>query len=126
MSSFERGPAITLPVRRAAPETTADELAGALEALRIATSAPVTVRVAGRRIVVSRTRIAQLLRLPARGETRVRLNGPQAESWLSGLARRVNRPPRDGSFAVASGAISVVPALRGQALDVAAARRAIE
>ena len=126
LSSFERGPAITLPVRRAAPETTADELAGALQALRIATSAPVTMRVAGRRIVVSRIRIAQLLRLPAGGETSVRLGGRQAESWVSGLARTVNRPPRDASFAVASGAISVIPALRGRALDVAAARRAIE
>jgi vancomycin resistance protein YoaR len=126
LSSFERGPAISLPVRRAAPETTADELAGALAALRVATSAPVTVRVAGERTVVSRARVAQLLRLPSGGETRVRLDGPQADSWLAGLARTVNRPPRDASFAVASGAISVVPALRGRALDVPHARRAIE
>jgi vancomycin resistance protein YoaR len=126
LASFDRGPAIPLPVARAVPETTPDELAGAVAALRVATSAPVSLRVAGERIVVSRARLAQLVRPPSNGAAHVRLEGPQADRWLADLSRAVNRPPRDATFAVASGTISVVPAQRGRALDVSAARRAIE
>ena len=126
LASFERGRSVGLPVVRAAPETTAGELAEAVAALRIAASAPVTLRVAGTRIVVPRERVARLLRLPSGGETRVSLAGPQADRWLSGLASTVNRPPRDATFAVAPGTIGIVPAQRGRALDVPAARRSIE
>ena len=126
LASFDRGPAIPLRVVRAVPETTADEFAGAVAALRVATSAPVSLQVAGRRIVVSRARLAQLVRPPSNGETRISVEGPEADRWLAGLSRTVNRPPRDATFAVESGTISVVPAQRGRALDLAAARRAIE
>ena len=125
LAALERGPAIALPIVRDTPETTASELAGAVEKLRVAVSAPVTLTAAGERVVVPRERIAELVTLPSGGETRVAFAGEGADRWLAGLARRVNRPPRDATFAVSAGSIDVVPAARGRALDVVAARRAI-
>ncbi|HET9242390.1 MAG TPA: VanW family protein [Gaiella sp.] len=125
LASFERGAAVALPVVRDTPETTAGELAGAVASLRVAVSAPVTLRAAGERIVLPRERIAQIVGLHAAGETRPALAGDEADRWLAGLARRVNRPPRNATFAVSAGSIDVVPAQRGRALDMAAARRSI-
>jgi vancomycin resistance protein YoaR len=126
LSSLERGPPIVLAVVRDTPETTAEELAGAVAILRIAVSAPVTLRAAGERIVIPRERIGQIVSLPSGGETRVAFSGDGARRWLAGLARRVNRPPRNATFAVSAGSIDVVPSQHGRALDVPAARRAIE
>ncbi len=126
LSSFDRGTAVALPVQRVQPETAAAELADAVRLARLAASAPVTIRGGGARVVVPRAEIAGLLRLPSGGETRVSFGGPKAARLLAGLARSVNRQPRNALFAVSSGAIGVVPALEGRVLDVAAARRAIE
>ena len=48
LASLERGGPVSLPTVRVAPTTTTAELAGAQRAFRVATSAPVTLRVAGR------------------------------------------------------------------------------
>jgi vancomycin resistance protein YoaR len=126
LASLERGAApVTLPIVRAEPSATAADLAGARHAFQVATSAPVTLRVAGREQVVPPAKLARLLALPTGGETRVTL-GDAADGWLAGLSEQVNRPPADATFAVRSGGIDVVPARKGQALDIAASRRALE
>jgi vancomycin resistance protein YoaR len=126
LSSLERGEPVRLPIVRAEPTTTAGELVGAQEAFKAATSAPVTLDVAGRRETLSPVRIARLLALPSGGATRVAFTGPAASRWLAGLARQVDRAPADATFAVRSGGIDVVPARLGRKLDLEASRRAVE
>jgi vancomycin resistance protein YoaR len=110
---------------RAEPAATAADLSAARRAFHVATSAPVTLRVAGRDVVVPPAKLAELLELPTGGETRVAL-GRAADRWLTGLSDRVNRPPADATFAVRSGGIDVVPARKGRTLDLAASRSAVE
>ena len=126
LSSLERGAAVRLSIARAEPTTTAGELVAAQEAFRAATSAPVTLDVAGRRATLSAVRIARLLELPSGGATRVAFAGPAASRWLAGLAKQVDRAPADATFAVRSGGIDVVPARLGRKLDLEASRRAVE
>jgi vancomycin resistance protein YoaR len=52
--------------------------------------------------------------------------GKGADTWFAGLARTVNREPKDATFAVVSGGIHVVPARPGRALDVTASARALQ
>ncbi|HKY25847.1 MAG TPA: VanW family protein [Gaiella sp.] len=126
LAALEREDAVALPIARVAPTTTSAELADAQRAFRVATSAPVTLDVAGRREIVSPDRIARLVQLPAGGATKLGFSGRAADRWLAGLANDVARPPADATFGVVSGGIHVVPARPGRKLDVDASRRAFE
>ena len=95
-------------------------------AARTAVSAPVTLRVGPTTFRLPRWRVAQLLELPAGGETRVRLGGSQASTWLAALKKSVDAAPRDATFRVVAGGIETVPARVGRTLDLASARAAIE
>ena len=110
----------------APPEITAAELGEAVGAARTAVSAPVTLRVGPTTFRLPRWRVAQLLELPAGGETRVRLGGSRASTWLAALKKSVDAAPRDATFRVVAGGIETVPARVGRTLDLASARAAIE
>jgi vancomycin resistance protein YoaR len=127
LASLERGGPVSLPTLRVAPTTTTAELAEAQRAFLVATSAPVTLRVAGRRAeVLSRARIAELVQLPSGGATGLSLSGRATDRLLASVAKDVNRKPADATFEVVSGGIRVRPAQPGRALDVDASRHAIE
>jgi len=126
LASLERGGPVSLPTVRVAPTTTTAELAEAQRAFRVATSAPVTLHVAGRTEVLSRARIAELVQLPSGGATEVALSGGATDRLLASLAKDVSQKPADATFEVVSGGIRVLPAQPGRALDVDASRRAIE
>ena len=126
LASLERHGPVRLPVVPAEPKVTEVQLAQAANEARTALSAPVTLTVGPTRFRLSRWRIAQMLDLPSGGATGVGVGGPAARTWLSSLARSVNRPPRDATFRVVSGGIEVVPARPGRMLDVDAARAAVE
>ena len=126
LASLERDGPVRLPVARAEPKVTEEQLAPASAAARTALSAPATLRVGPTRFRLPRWRIAQLLDLPDGGATRVSVGGPRARSWLASLERVVDRAPSDASFRVVEGGIEVVPSRPGRTLDVAAARAAIE
>ena len=126
LASLERDGRIRLPVVRADPKVTVDQLAPAAAAARTALSAPVTVTVGPTRFRLPRWRIAQMLELPHGGETRVAVGGPAARRWLAAVADSVNRPPRDATFRVVTGGIEVVPARLGRALRADEAAAAVE
>jgi vancomycin resistance protein YoaR len=126
LASLDRQGPVRLTVARTEPKVGAERLTAAAAAARTAISAPVTLTVGPTRFRLARWRIAQLLELPTDGSTRVGIGGPPARAWLTSLARSVDRPPRDATFRVVSGGIEVVPARLGRALDVEAARAAVE
>jgi vancomycin resistance protein YoaR len=126
LASLERSGPVRLPVVVAEPEVTATDLDGALAAARTALSRPVTLTVGETRFRLPRWRVAQLVELPSGGETRLTFAGPAARRWVERLSRTVGHAPRDATFRVVSGGITVVPAQEGRALDVDATLRALE
>jgi vancomycin resistance protein YoaR len=126
LASLERGAPVTLATVRVTPATTSAELARAQRAFRVATSAPVTLQVAGRAETLSRSRIAELVQLPSGGATGLQLSGRATDRLLAEVAKDVNRKPADATFEVVSGGIRVLPAKPGRELDVDASRRALE
>jgi vancomycin resistance protein YoaR len=125
LASFERGPEVDLPLVVTAPRVTAAELEAAAAEARTALAAPIVLEAGATRLRVPRSEIAQILRLPTGGATRVELAGPGADRWLARLQDAVERAPRDATFRVRPGGIDVVAARSGRALDVAETARRV-
>lgn len=111
---------VELPVSIATSGVTAEMLAPVARRARIAVSAPVFLKGAGRSWRLSRLRIASLLELPSGGATRIALAGPAADAYFRKLSKRVGRRPVDAGFAVSGEAVQVIPARDGFELDVPA------
>jgi len=126
LASFQRGGNVALPLVRREPKLTLDALTGAIDAARLAVSAPATLTAGETHLRLPRWEIATLLRLPIDGHTDVTVGGKQADVWIAALQQRVNHPPKDATFAVKPGGIDVVADKPGRALDVAAGVAAIE
>ena len=126
LASLDRSGPVRLPVVVAKPEVTATQLDDALATARTAVSGPVTLTVGATRFKLPRWRVAQLLELPSGGTSRVSVGGPAARRWVAKLAETVGHAPRDATFRVVSGGITVVPSQDGRALDVDASIRAME
>ena len=114
-----------LPVAVTTPTVTTQMLAGAAESARIALSAPVVVKAAGRSFRLPRWRIAELLGLPTGGATSLTIGGASADAYFRALSQRIGRPPRDARFAVYGDAVQVVPSRDGLEIDVPQAARAV-
>ncbi|HVS85697.1 MAG TPA: VanW family protein, partial [Gaiellaceae bacterium] len=95
----------------------AAKLAAAARQARVALSAPVTLRLGAQTWTLEPAELARLLQLPSGGEKRLRLGGAAAERWLQKLARQVDKPARNASFAASGDTVRVVAAADGVALD---------
>ena len=126
LAALDRQGPVRLPVVVAEPEVTASQLEDAQATARTALSRPVTLTVGATRFRLPRWRIAHLLDLPSGGQTRVSVGGAGARRWVEKLSNTVGRKPRDATFRVVSGGITVVPSQDGRALDVDASLAAIE
>src|SRR4029450_1123512 len=115
----------TRPISVASPKMTAQMLAGSAASARLAVSQPVIVKAAGRSFRLPRWRLAELLRLPRDGSTRVAIAGAAADAYFRRLTETVGRPPRDAGFAVYGESVQVVPARDGLEVNVPQAARAI-
>jgi vancomycin resistance protein YoaR len=113
LSSFARAP-VALPVHSDPPKVTVDSLAAAQRQASQVIAAPVTVLAGPTRIRIPRWRMAKILDLRT-----VSFSGPAATAYFARLARHLDHPPRDATFAVnADGSVRVVPAMAGVALDL--------
>src|SRR5439155_12873339 len=108
---------VQLPLRRRQPAVFTADLAGAARQARVATSAPLHLRLGKTRWLLRPRRIARLLELPSGGRTTLAVAGPAARQWLVALGRRVEKPARDATFAVDGTHVHVVPARPGVQLD---------
>jgi len=117
--------ATTLPVSVASPKMTAQMLAAPAASARLAVSEPVIVKAAGRSFRLPRWRLAQLLRLPRDGSTRLAIAGAAANAYFRQLSETVGRSPRDAGFAIYGESVQVVPARDGLEVNVPQAARAI-
>jgi vancomycin resistance protein YoaR len=126
LGSLERTGPVQLPVAVTQPKVSGAQLDGALASARTALSRPLTLTLGATRYRLPRWRLARLLELPANGTTDVTIGGPAATRWIARLSGSVGRTPRDATFRVVSGGITVVPSQDGRALDVQKSLRAIE
>ncbi|HVM68628.1 MAG TPA: peptidoglycan binding domain-containing protein, partial [Gaiellaceae bacterium] len=93
LARLDRGGPVALPVRLDPVEVTAAELGPAARQARVAVSAPVVLEYEGTRWRLPRWRIAELLTLPADGQTGLAIGGEAADAWFAKLRRTVERPP---------------------------------
>jgi vancomycin resistance protein YoaR len=126
LAGFSRNP-VALPLATAQPSVTTEELEPALEQVRTALSAPIRFGWEDTRWTIEPEEIAKLLRLPAYGETKLEIGGAYATIYFERLARAVDQPPRNASFAVrrSDRSVRVVRARSGRVLDVEATSRAL-
>jgi len=126
LASLDRTSApVALPLRVQQPRVRAASLARAARQARLAVSAPVRLELGPTRWVVSRTKLARLLELPAGGRTTLRIAGPAADTWLAKLGARVQKAPQNAGFAVYGSQVRVIPARPGVRLDAVATAKAL-
>ena len=125
LARLDRGQPVALPVRIDPVEVTAADLAPAAGQARIALSAPVRLQHEGTRWKLPRWRIAEILSLPAAGETQVAIAGPGAEAWFDELRKNIEHAPVDAGFAVKPDGIEIVPDKPGIGIDVPATAKAL-
>ena len=126
LAHFERMP-VALPVSVAQPEVTSEELGPVMDQVRTALSGSVRFGWKNAHWVVRPQQMAGLLRLPADGRSELGVGGPEANRYFNGLARAVNRRPKEASFRVAADGVHVrvVPSGAGRKLDAAATAKAL-
>jgi vancomycin resistance protein YoaR len=126
LARLERGNTVALPVRIDPVEVDAADLAPAAGQARLALSAPVRLEYEGTRWKLPRWRIAELLSLPAGGETKVAIAGAGAEAWFTKLRKTVEHAPVDARFEVgAGGEIRIIADKPGLGIDVPATAEAL-
>ena len=118
LASLDREP-VGLPVRVDTPKVTANDLTVPAAQVKTALSAPVHLTLGATRWNLRPPRIARLLQLPAGGRRDLAVGGAGASSWFTALAKRVDREPKDATWAIAAnGRVRVVPDQPGYLLDV--------
>jgi vancomycin resistance protein YoaR len=116
---------VALPLRIQQPRVRASALARAAQQARIALSGPVRLSLGETRWLVTPSRLAPLLQLPADGRTSLAIGGPAADAWLVRLGRRVGTAPKDATFWVDGDRVGVVPAKPGIRLEPDATARVL-
>ncbi len=125
LARLERGQPIALPVLLDPVEVTAADLAPAAAQARIALSAPIRLEYEGTRWKLPRWRMAELLRLPVGGATKIAIAGPGAEAWFKRLRKTVERAPVDAAFVVEPGGIRIANDKPGLSIDMPATAKAL-
>ena len=126
LAGFERGKPVALPVRTSEPEVTAPDLAPLAAQVRTALSAPVRLTRASTRLTVAPEQLATFLVLPENGSRELAIGGKAAERYFAGVARALERKPKDAGFRLTSaGRVKVVPAREGRELDVDATTKVL-
>jgi vancomycin resistance protein YoaR len=121
LGSFDRDGRVALPTRVAQPKVTAAELQPVAAQVRTALSGPVHLGFRKTNITITPKRLASFLILPSGGTTELRIGGDAATKYFAGVAKALDREPRNARFTLtSSGKIRIVPSADGRALDVKA------
>jgi vancomycin resistance protein YoaR len=123
LTGISREP-VPLPLRVDPPQLATRDLAGAKVKVENALSGPVDLTFGAGSWHLTRAKIRRLLALPRNGSTELLLAGPGANRFFGNLRKRIERAPKDATFAVGGGNIvRVVPAEAGRSLDAQATTR---
>jgi vancomycin resistance protein YoaR len=117
LASFDRKP-LTLSFELDPPHVTVGDLAKAQAQAKVALSAPVRLTLGPTHYRIPRWRLAQILTLPSKGATSLKIAGPGADRYVAQLEHTVNKPATDATFAVDGSKVSIVPAVDAHVVDV--------
>jgi vancomycin resistance protein YoaR len=117
LTSFSRTP-VDLIVADDVPRVAASDLRPVAAQVRVALSAPVTLKLGPTTWKIPRWRLAQVIELPHDGTRHLRVGGDAATAWLAALAKRVSRPAQDADWVPGpNGTVRLVAAEPGEQLD---------
>jgi vancomycin resistance protein YoaR len=126
LAGFERGRAVSLPIREDPPGVSAADLAPVAAQVRLALSRRIRMNLGRSSWWLPPGQLAALLSLPHGGTHSLAIGGPKAARYFGRLDHGVGRHPRNASFRVfESGRVTVVPSRPGRVVDVIATRRSI-
>jgi len=117
LAGFSRRP-VELPVRVDAPTVTVSDLAPTRVLARRVVCAPVQLRRGSAGVELSPAQLARMLVLPQDGVGRLLLGGHVANAYFARLDRKLAKPARNATFAVAGAHVTIVPSRTGVAVDV--------
>jgi vancomycin resistance protein YoaR len=117
LAKFSRSP-VALPLTVDRPALTANDLVAQRALARTIVSAPLTMLVGTRSIVLLPAQLASLVQLPTEEAAQVTIGGTAANRYFAKLARTIGHPAADATFAVDGPQVSIVPAQSGTTLDV--------
>src|SRR5205823_6153876 len=113
LAGFSRQP-VVLPVRSEPTNVSAAQLATDATRIRTVLSAPVQLRWRGVTWTIAPYQLRQLLALPGRGATTLRIGGAGADRYFARLGRALDRPARNAGFAVSPGGeVGIIPSRVG-------------
>ena len=118
LASLSRSGPVELPVSVDRSTVSAAELATARTRAEIAVSAPVTLAVAGRQIVLTPTELAPMLTFQSSTSGGLVLGGHAADAYFAHLQLVTGRSAHGAHFAATGDRVRIVPAQSGLALDV--------
>jgi vancomycin resistance protein YoaR len=123
LTGLSREP-VAMPTKVDRTRLTTRDLAGAKVKAETALSAPADLAYGPGGWHLSTAKIARVLELPRNGSTELKLAGPAAERFFANLKKRVERAPKDATFAIgARNVVRVVPAEPGRTVDTEATTR---
>jgi vancomycin resistance protein YoaR len=114
--SLSRG-TVVLPVRVVAPSVRRSDLLRVVGQVRTVTAAPVRLTLGSVRWTIPPAQLEKMLVFPHDGERNLSIGGSATDVFLASLAKQLDRPARNATFALAGRRIRVVPARIGRVLD---------
>jgi vancomycin resistance protein YoaR len=108
---------VTLPVRAIAPRVKRADMMRVAGQVRTVVSAPVMLSLGAVRWKISPAQIEKMLVYPHNGVRNLRIAGDKADAYLGRLAKQLDRPARDATFAVSGPTVQLVPSRLGRVID---------
>jgi len=124
LGSLTRG-TVVLPVQVVSPSVRRSDLVRVAGQVRTVASAPVLLKLGAVRWTIPPAQIRKMLVFPHDGERNLSIGGREASVFLASLAKQLDRPAKNATFAIAGRSIRVVPARIGRVLDRERTARAI-
>ena len=108
---------VELPVRVVTPKVRRSDLVRVAGQVRIVASAPVQLTLKGVHWKILPAQIQKMLVFPHDGERNLSIGGSATDAFLGTLAKQLDRPAKNATFAISGRSIHVVPARIGHVLD---------
>ena len=116
LGSFSRA-TVVLPVHVVAPSVRRSDLVRVAGEVRTVASAPVQLTLRGVHWRILPAQIQKMLVFPHDGERNLSIGGSATDAFLGTLAKQLDSPAKNATFAISGRSIHVVPARVGRVLD---------
>jgi vancomycin resistance protein YoaR len=108
---------VNLPVKVVTPKVSRADMMRVMGQIRTAVSAPVRIRLVTARWRISPAKIEKMLVYPHDGERSLHVATDKSNALLNALAKKLDRPAKDATFAVSGRSVGIAPSRPGRVLD---------